>query len=45
MEMIYRSLGNTGENVSAIGIGGWRIGMNGRENEIAAKVRCQAATI
>ena len=26
--MIHRSLGSTGEKVSAIGIGGWHIGMN-----------------
>ena len=25
--MLYRTLGNTGEKVSAIGIGGWHIGL------------------
>ena len=27
-EMLYRTLGSTGEKVSAIGIGGWHIGLN-----------------
>jgi aryl-alcohol dehydrogenase-like predicted oxidoreductase len=26
--MLYRTLGSTGEKVSAIGIGGWHIGLN-----------------
>jgi len=29
--MLYRTLGSTGEKVSAIGIGGWHIGLNGVE--------------
>jgi aryl-alcohol dehydrogenase-like predicted oxidoreductase len=27
--MLYRTLGSTGEKVSAIGIGGWHIGLSG----------------
>lgn len=27
--MLYRTLSSTGEKVSAIGIGGWHIGLNG----------------
>lgn len=26
-QMLYRGLGNTGEKVSAIGLGGWHIGL------------------
>jgi len=26
-EMVYRTLGSTGERVSAIGLGGWHIGL------------------
>ena len=37
--MIYRSLGRTGEKVSAIGLGGFHIGMQEREAESIAIIR------
>ncbi|MDA3969965.1 MAG: aldo/keto reductase [Desulfobulbaceae bacterium] len=37
-EMLYRNLGSTGEKVSAIGIGGWHIGLNGVSEELAIRI-------
>jgi len=33
--MLYRTLGSTGEKVSAIGIGGWHIGLNGVDEQLS----------
>jgi len=37
-EMLYRTLGSTGENVSAIGIGGWHIGLNGVDEQLSIRI-------
>jgi aryl-alcohol dehydrogenase-like predicted oxidoreductase len=37
-EMLYRTLGGTGENVSAIGIGGWHIGLNGVDEPLSIRI-------
>jgi len=36
--MIYRTLGNTGENVSAIGVGGWHLGLSHVDEELAIRI-------
>src|ERR1019366_4412086 len=36
--MLYRTLGDTGENVSAIGIGGWHIGLNGVDEQLSIRI-------
>src|SRR5687768_2999898 len=36
--MIYRTLGSTGERVSAIGIGGWHLGLKHVDEELAIKI-------
>lgn len=36
--MVYRSLGSTGEKVSAIGIGGWHIGLNGVDEQLSIRI-------
>jgi aryl-alcohol dehydrogenase-like predicted oxidoreductase len=37
-EMLYRSLGSTGETVSAIGIGGWHIGLAGVDEQLSIRI-------
>jgi len=41
--MIYRRLGNTGERVSAIGLGGYHIGVPKEENESIRIIRSAVA--
>src|ERR1019366_1197922 len=36
--MLYRTLGSTGENVSAIGIGGWHIGLSGVDEPLSIRI-------
>lgn len=36
--MLYRTLGSTGEKVSAIGIGGWHIGLNGVDEQLSLRI-------
>src|SRR6267142_5830556 len=36
--MIYRTLGSTGERVSAIGVGGWHLGLSHVEEELAIRI-------
>src|SRR5712672_692867 len=36
--MIYRTLGNTGEKVSAIGVGGWHLGLEHVDEELAVRI-------
>src|SRR3981081_4018257 len=36
--MIYRTLGSTGEKVSAIGVGGWHLGLNSVDEESAIRI-------
>src|SRR5436190_11048569 len=36
--MIYRTLGSTGEKVSAIGIGGWHLGLKHVDEELAIRI-------
>jgi len=35
---LYRTLGSTGEKVSAIGIGGWHIGLNGVDEQLSIRI-------
>ncbi len=37
-EMIYRVLGNTGETVSAIGVGGWHLGLKHVDEQLSIRV-------
>jgi predicted aldo/keto reductase-like oxidoreductase len=37
-EMIYRSLGSTGEMVSAIGVGGWHLGLKHVDEQLAISI-------
>jgi predicted aldo/keto reductase-like oxidoreductase len=36
--MLYRTLGSTGEKVSAIGIGGWHIGLNSVDEPLSLRI-------
>src|SRR2546427_1051542 len=36
--MIYRTLGSTGEKVSAIGIGGWHLGLEKVDEQLAIRI-------
>ena len=36
--MIYRSLGSTGEKVSAIGLGGWYLGLKNVDGQLAIRI-------
>ncbi len=36
--MLYRMLGSTGETVSAIGIGGWHIGLHGVDEQLSLRI-------
>jgi aryl-alcohol dehydrogenase-like predicted oxidoreductase len=37
-EMIYRTLGSTGETVSAIGIGGWHLGLKTVDEQLSIRI-------
>lgn len=37
-DMIYRTLGRTGEKVSAIGLGGWHVGYSGISDDLAIRI-------
>jgi aryl-alcohol dehydrogenase-like predicted oxidoreductase len=37
--MLYKMLGSTGEKVSAIGIGGWHIGLNSVDEQLSIEER------
>jgi predicted aldo/keto reductase-like oxidoreductase len=36
--MLYQTLGSTGEKVSAIGIGGWHIGLNSVDEQLSIRI-------
>jgi aryl-alcohol dehydrogenase-like predicted oxidoreductase len=36
--MIYRTLGHTGEQVSAIGVGGWHLGLSNVDEDLAIRI-------
>src|SRR6266853_3528368 len=36
--MIYRTLGSTGEKVSAIGVGGWHLGLGHVDEQLAIRI-------
>lgn len=37
-EMLYRTLGSTGEKVSAIGVGGWHLGLGQVDEQLAIRI-------
>ena len=37
-EKIYRTLGSTGEKVSAIGVGGWHLGLKHVDERLAIRI-------
>src|SRR5947207_14781734 len=37
-DMLYRRLGRTGEQVSAIGVGGWHLGLNKVDAALAERI-------
>src|SRR5947209_3014605 len=37
-EMIYRPLGSTGEQVSAIGVGGWHLSLKNVDEQLALRI-------
>src|SRR4028119_2461558 len=37
-EMVYRTLGSTGERVSAIGLGGWHIGLKNVDEQLGIRI-------
>jgi len=36
--MLTRTLGSTGEKVSAIGIGGWHVGLKGVDEQLSIRI-------
>jgi predicted aldo/keto reductase-like oxidoreductase len=42
MEMIYRTMGSTGERVSAIGVGGWHLALKHVDEPLSLRIIRQA---